>query len=59
MLHSSSSIPTNIAEGCGRMSNAELKRFLTIPAGLISELHYQLFLSQDLGYLPENYLKNY
>lgn len=57
MRRSSSSIPTNIAEGCGRMSNAELKRFLVIAAGSISELHYQLILSKDLGYLSENLFK--
>ncbi|MFT3911700.1 MAG: four helix bundle protein [Ferruginibacter sp.] len=53
MRRSSSSVPTNIAEGCGRFSNAELKRFLVIAAGSISELHYQLILSKDLGYLSE------
>lgn len=57
MRRSSSSIPTNIAEGCGRLSNAELKRFLIIASGSASELHYQLILSKDLGYLSENLFK--
>ncbi len=50
---SSSSIPTNIAEGCGRNSNAELNRFLVISAGSTSELQYQLILSKYLGYISE------
>lgn len=53
MRRSSSSIPTNIAEGCGRNSNAQLKQFLTIASGSSSELQYQLMLSKDLGYIPE------
>ncbi|MEO8770395.1 MAG: four helix bundle protein [Ferruginibacter sp.] len=57
MRRSSSSVPTNIAEGCGRFSNAELKRFLTIAAGSISELNYQLILSKDLHYLSETLFK--
>lgn len=57
MRRSSSSVPTNIAEGCGRMSNAELKRFLTIAAGSLSELNYQLILSKDLQYLSETLFK--
>lgn len=53
MRRSSSSIATNIAEGCGRNSNAEMKELLTISAGSASELEYQLILSKDLGYLSE------
>lgn len=57
MKRSSSSVPTNIAEGCGRNSDAELGRFLTIASGSISELEYQVLLAKDLGYLPENLSK--
>jgi four helix bundle protein len=39
------------------MSNAELKRFLIVAAGSISQLHYQLILSKDLNYLSENLFK--
>ena len=45
------SIPTNIAEGCGRDSDAELARFLRIAMGSGNELEYQLILARDLGYL--------
>jgi len=52
MRRSSASIPTNIAEGCGRDAKGDLKRFLTIAKGSASELEYQLLLAKDLGYLP-------
>ena len=53
MRRAAASIPTNIAEGCGRNSDAELARFLVISSGSASELDYQLFLSHDLHYLSE------
>ena len=57
MRRSASSVPTNIAEGCGRESVVELKRFLTITAGSSSELQYQCILSKDLNYLNETIFK--
>ncbi len=51
---SSSSIPTNIAEGCGRNTNPQLKQFLDIASGSYSELLYQLILSKDLNYMSES-----
>ena len=45
------SIPTNIAEGSGRSSDAELARFLEIAFGSTSEVEYLLLLSKDLSLL--------
>ena len=52
LRRSSSSIPANIAEGCGRGSNAELARFLQIGMGSASELEYHILLAHDLTFLP-------
>ena len=52
MRRSSSSVPTNIAEGCGRDSMLEMRKALRLAMGSASELEYQLLLSRDLGYLP-------
>ena len=57
MRRSSSSIPTNIAEGCGRNSNPEMRRFLIISTGSCSELEYQLILSKDLNYIQATVFK--
>ena len=53
MRRSAYSIPTNIAEGSGRNSNAELKHFITISSGSAAELEYQIILAHDLGYISE------
>jgi len=42
------SIPTNIAEGCVRSSDADFARFLYIALGSTSELEYLIVLSSDL-----------
>jgi four helix bundle protein len=48
---SASSIPANIAEGCGRDGPAELRRFLQIAVGSASETEYHLLLARDLHFL--------
>jgi four helix bundle protein len=48
-----SSIPANIAEGCGRDGDAELARFLQISMGSASELEYHLLLAHDLKFLSD------
>ncbi|HVP10308.1 MAG TPA: four helix bundle protein [Phycisphaerae bacterium] len=45
------SIPSNIAEGCGRHGDAELGRFLQIAMGSANELEYQTLLARDLGFI--------
>ncbi|HEV8592084.1 MAG TPA: four helix bundle protein, partial [Pyrinomonadaceae bacterium] len=48
-----SSIPANIAEGCGRESNGDFQRFLQIAYGSLNEADYHLLLARDLRYLDE------
>ena len=59
MRRSSSSIPTNIAEGCGRSSKAEIIQFFNFAIGSSSELEYQLILTHDLNYLDMNLIQSY
>jgi len=54
LLKSATSVPSNIAEGCGRRSDTELAHFLGIAAGSASETEYQLLLAHDLGYLADS-----
>jgi four helix bundle protein len=45
------SIPTNIAEGCGRDSVADFARFLQIAMGSASETEYLILVAHDLKFL--------
>ncbi len=44
------SVPSNIAEGCGRDTDPQLKNFLNIAIGSICELETQVYLAFDLEY---------
>jgi len=46
------SVPSNIAEGCGRGSNPDFGRFLFHSLGSCNELEYDLLLARDLKFLP-------
>ena len=46
-----SSIPTNIAEGCGKLSEKDFARFLGISYGSASEAEYLFLLARDLSYV--------
>jgi len=51
LRRAASSVPANIAEGCGCNGNREFARFLGIALRSASETEYHLLLSRDLGYL--------
>jgi four helix bundle protein len=54
LRRATSSIPANIAEGCGRDGDPELKRILNIALGSACEVDYFVLLADDLGYLDSN-----
>jgi four helix bundle protein len=47
------SIPSNIAEGQGRLSPGEFKQFLGHAKGSVFEVETQLLIARDLGYLND------
>ncbi|HTQ37479.1 MAG TPA: four helix bundle protein [Pirellulales bacterium] len=50
------SIGANIAEGCGRGGDGELRQFLKIAVGSAYEVENNLLLARDLGFLkPEQH----
>lgn len=48
------SMPSNIAEGCGRDSDKSLAYFLSVALGSSCEVETQLLLAYDLEYLSQN-----
>ena len=51
------SIPSNIAEGCGRQHPKDCIHFFYISRGSIYEVETQLFLAFDLNFISEEELK--
>ncbi len=47
------SIPSNIAEGFGRRSREEFKRYLKIALGSLYELKTQVLISNRLGFINQ------
>lgn len=47
------SIPSNLAEGSGKNTDADVARFARISLGSAKELEYQLLLARDLGYVTD------
>jgi four helix bundle protein len=52
------SIPANIAEGCGKATDADFARYVQIAMGSSSELEYLLLLAHDLEYIPDEIYSN-
>jgi four helix bundle protein len=48
------SVPANIAEGAGRGTDRDFRRFLLHSLGSLNELEYHLLLARDLGYMPDH-----
>ena len=47
------SVMSNVAEGFGRYTRPEFRRFIIIARGSAAEVQSQLYLARDLGYLSE------
>ena len=56
MRRSAISIPSNIAEGLGRMAIKERIHFLEIAYGSLTEVTCQLDISQSVGYISQEEL---
>ena len=50
-MRAATSVPANIAEGCGRAGDRDFRRFLRHSLGSACELEYHLLLARDLGFL--------
>lgn len=49
------SIPTNIAEECGRGSDKDFAKFMQIANGSASESEYLMLLSTELKYIEDSF----
>ncbi len=57
MRRAAVSIPSNIAEGHGRDTNGDFRRFLLIARGSLMELETQIEVCKRLHYISEKELK--
>ena len=48
LLRAATSVPANLAEGCGKRSESEFARYIDIALGSARELEYHLILARDL-----------
>ncbi|MEO9871296.1 four helix bundle protein [Ekhidna sp.] len=53
LRRSALSIPTNIAEGCGRSGQLEFKRFCEIAMGSAAEVEYLLYFSSEIDLISK------
>jgi four helix bundle protein len=59
MRRAAMSIPFNIAEGQGRLSNLEFRQFLGNALGSLMELETALQVARNLQYISENELQRH
>ncbi len=52
------SIPSNVAEGVGRVSEKERAHFMEIAYGSVLEVNCQMEIAQRLGYISETELES-
>ncbi len=53
MRRSALSIPANIAEGCGRLTDKENRQFFQISLGSLHETEYYVLFCKDLNYIND------
>ncbi|CAM3347013.1 Four helix bundle protein [Flavobacterium longum] len=58
MRRAAVSVPSNIAEGCGRKSIKETLRFLYFSRGSLFEIETQCYLALDRKYIKEQEFKS-
>ena len=51
MRRAAVSVSANLAEGCGRMGDAELRRFVRISMGSLAELECELLIAKNLKFV--------
>jgi len=51
LWRAASSIPANIAEGCGKFTSQDFARYLNIALGSANESEYFILLSKDLKFI--------
>lgn len=54
MRRAASSIPANIAEGCGKYTQQDFARYLNIALGSANESEYFILLSKDLKFISQD-----
>jgi four helix bundle protein len=54
LLHAATSVPSNLAEGCGRRSETEFARYIDLAIDSIREVENHLILAGDLGCIPSD-----
>ena len=53
LRRASSSVPTNLAEGSGKLSDLDFRKYVSTAFGSAHEVEYLLLLSSELSYIQE------